>query len=212
MKPNDSLREIEKRAYRSTFQDGLYDIFFGGAFLILASIPLLSYAGIPTLFGYMAGVILVLIVVLGKRHITIPRLGMVEFGSGRKSKRLWLLLACAAFFFLASPLIIMMPGNGLGGEMSQRVGLPIILALGVGPLLVATAYFLDYPRMYIYAAVLFAGMPHSAMMYDFIGWPLNTVLSFGFPGLIILGYGLVLLSRFMAKYPIPSPEVNHAGR
>lgn len=212
MKTLDSLKAIERRAYRSTFEDGIYDIFFGAAFMILASIPAFKYAGIPAVFGYLAGVLLILIVVLGKRQITIPRLGMVEFGPERKSRKFWLLLACLAFLFLTSPLLFMMPGDGFGGGMAERVGLPLMLGFVAGPILVIIAYFLDYPRLYIYTAILFVGIPHSSLLFDYIGRPLNSILSFGLPGVLILGYGLTLLSRFMAKYPKVAQELNHAGQ
>jgi hypothetical protein len=48
-------------------------------------------------------------------------------------------------------------------------------------------------------------------MRDFVGQPMDCLISFGVPGLAILIYGLALLSQFMKKYPLPTPEANHAG-
>jgi len=42
-----NLNEIEKKAYRSTFQDGIWDIFLGLVLLILALGALLSNIGVP---------------------------------------------------------------------------------------------------------------------------------------------------------------------
>ncbi len=96
MKTTDSLKEIERRAYRSTFEDGIYDIQFGLLFLIVACIPILEIVGISRLFGYSLLIISpILLPWLGKRYITIPRMGAVEFGPKRKSK-MRLLLAIGA--------------------------------------------------------------------------------------------------------------------
>jgi len=211
MKAIDSLKQVERRAYRSTFDDGVYDIFFGMGFLILGWIPVLRNLGVPRNFEYLPFLVLPLILWLGKRYITIPRLGAVEFSSKRKARRLLFLVACAGFFLLTLPLLIIQPFKNFGADLSENVGLPMAVGMVAGPRVIAMAYFLDCPRMYIYAALLFFALPHSGLLHDFIGSPLNTLISMGLPGLVILTYGLTLLVNFMKKYPRPTPEVNHAG-
>ena len=39
MEKTESLKEIERRAYRSTFEDGIYDIQFGLLFRFMKSYP-----------------------------------------------------------------------------------------------------------------------------------------------------------------------------
>ena len=112
-KTTESLKQIERRAYRSTFEDGIYDILFGMGFLILAWIPVLESVGIPRLYGYLLGLIPVLCSWLGKRYITIPRLGAVEFGSKRRGKKLLLVVISAAVFFLILPVLMMVAATDL---------------------------------------------------------------------------------------------------
>jgi len=212
MKTTDSLKEIERRAYRSTFDDGIYDMLFGMVFLILALIPVLESVGIPRFYGYLFGIIPVLFSWLGKRYITIPRLGAVEFGPKRRSTRLLFLLICAAFFFLTLPLLFMTTAEGFGGSLAENSGIPLIVGMVVAPLIVVAAYFLDYPRMYIYALVLSFGIPHSGFLYDFVGKPFNSLITFGIPAAAILVFGLTLLFRFMRKYPKPTSEVPDVSR
>ncbi len=211
MKRPDSLKEIERRAYRSTFDDGIYDIAFGFAFLILAWITSLDSIGVPRFYGYMMFAILPLIAIFGKRYISTPRLGSVEFGMRRRSKKKFLAVICIAVLFLQMPLLMMTFANGTFGFLGEGLSVPVAASMIVAPLLIVAAYFIDYPRMYIYAAILFFSVPHAEFMIDFVGHPLECLISFGKPGLTILIYGVVLLSRFMKKYPLPTPEVNHAG-
>jgi hypothetical protein len=212
MEKTESLKEIERRAYRSTFADGIYDMFFGVVFLILAWIPVLESIGIPSLYGYLFGLIPLLMAWLGKRYVTVPRLGAVEFGAKRRSRRLLFLLVCAALFFLTMPLLLMTSAAGFGGSLADNVGLPMGVGLVVAPLILVAAYFLDYPRMYIYAVIIFFSIPHSGFLYDYVSIPFNSLISFGIPGLAILVYGISLLVRFMKRYPKPTQEVAHVSR
>ena len=210
MKTSDSLREIERRAYRSTFDDGIYDIAFGLAFLILAWIPALGSLGISRSFGYLIGVLLIPICVVGKRFITIPRLGGVAFGPKRKTKRKLFLILSVAIIFLVFPLLIMSAELGFPGAMGGNLAIPAAVGTIVALLIVLAGYFLDYMRLYIYAAILVAAYPHAGFLYDYVGAPSDSLISLGAPGVIILIYGIALLSRFVKKYPRPTVEVPHA--
>ena len=211
MKRPDSLKEIERRAYRSTFDDGIYDIAFGFAFLILAWISSLDYVSIPRIYGYALLLLLPVAAVLCKRYISPPRLGAVEFGIRRRSKKRFLIVISIAILFLQMPLLMMFAKTSTLGLVGGSLIAPAQPIMIIAPLLVLGAYLIDYPRMYIYAAILFFVIPHAAFMNRFVDYPLNCLISLGIPGLVILVYGVVLLSQFMKKYPLPTPEVNHAG-
>lgn len=206
MKTNDSLKAVERRAYRSTFEDGVLEITVGMLLLIFAWISALESLGISRFIGYTLLVIPILIPWLGKRFITNPRLGMVEFGSRRKSRRRILLWILAAIVFLTLPLIIMMVGSGIPAGQTWF----FVAAIGA-PVFAIAVFIMDFPRLYLYAAVLAVGVVQSEFLITSIGEPLNAVLSFGLPGLIILIVGLVLLVRFVRKYPKPNSEASHAG-
>jgi hypothetical protein len=139
-------------------------------------------------------------------------MGAVEFGSKRKARKVWLLLACGAFFFMTLPLIYDMAQGGLGGILTGNSAIPAVVGLIVAPMIVIAAYFLDCTRMYLYAALFMFAIPHSDFMYDYVGRPANALMTFGVAGLLILIYGSVLLSDFIRKYPLPATEVSHVDR
>lgn len=204
---SDSLKEIERRAYRSTFEDGIYDIVIGMLFLILAWIPIFESAGIPGLYGYALLLGLAPVPWLGKRFITIPRLGAVEFGEKRKTRRRFSILIGIGTIVLILPLLIMMFSNGFPGGSTWRT-----VGLAMAPILAIAVYFMDYPRLYIYAALLLFCVLEAEVLLSYVGTPLNFFISFAIPGVAILGLGLKLLLGFMRKYPRPTQEAPHVVR
>lgn len=211
METTNSLKEIENRAYRSIFEDGIYDILAAIMFFILAWISVLDYLELPTVYGYLFGIILIPLGVLAKRFITVPRLGAVKFGVGRRKRKLYLLIGCAVFIFLTLPIAPTPSIGGAAAGLAGFSGIPLIVGFMMVPLIVLAAYFLDFPRLYIYALLISFGMIHSGFLSSWVGIPYNSLISFGVPGIIIFLYGLVLLLNFMQKYPKSSPEINHAG-
>ena len=86
-----NLKELERKAWRSVFQDGLWDIYLGLLLMALAIYALLSKTKLPEAqqmviyIGLMAASMLVLWA--GKRFITLPRMGRVKFGPRGKTRR-----------------------------------------------------------------------------------------------------------------------------
>lgn len=199
----ESLKEIERRAYRSTFQDGIYDILFGLMFLIMALIPVLEQVGVSRFAGYALLLVVIALPLVGKRYITIPRMGKVEFGPKRKNRRLLAVIIGAATLFLTLPLYFMIgqgsPLGGLGWKM---------IAVLVAPLLVIAVFAADCPRLYIYTALLLAAVVQAEFLLKLIDAPFNAIYSFGVPGIVITLVGFYLLAKFVRTYP--RAEAGHA--
>ena len=190
------LKEIERRAYRSIFADGIYDIQFGLIFLVFAFIGILEAIGVSRFIGYALLPIPLIIPWLGKRFITIPRMGEVEFGEKRKKRKLIILIIAAVVLFLTLPLIIMIISQNQMGALGWK-----LIAIFAAPLFVLTVYTTDFPRLYIYAALLFASAAEAEFLLSSIGSPLNVILSFGLPGLIITAIGISFLINYVKTHP-----------
>lgn len=207
MEKVESLKEIERRAYRSVFEDGIYDILWGAVFLIGAIVPTLDAIGISRLYGYAALLILPLIPWIGKRFITIPRLGSVEFGPKRKSRGWLLLLACGLVVFLQLPIFVIGPGKSLAGNAQWTY-----IFLMAAPAVAIGVIFVNFPRWYIYLSLMFLAVIQSEILAGYVSGPLASVLCFGLPAVAILSYGCVLLANFIRKYPKSHAEVAHVSR
>lgn len=190
------LKDLERKAYRSTFEDGVYDLAFGIFFLILALLPVFEKIGVSRFAGYTLLVIPMIVPWVGKRFITIPRLGEVKFGAGRRKRSHVAGIIAGAIVILTLPLIIMMVGKTASSGLDWK-----LIVISLIPLFVLAMYAMDFPRLYVYAALLIFAVAETEFLLGLLGSPLNAVLSFGLPGLIISFIGVVLLVKFVRSYP-----------
>jgi hypothetical protein len=140
---------------------------------------------------------------LGKRFITIPRTGMIQ--PGRKIQRR---LTNLAIFMLILGLIAF-----LGILISRMVGSAFILdhPLGILGLVLAAgvallAYLLNASRIYCYAAILFIAFAGGEILAGTITTFDAFALSVTIAGGLILLSGVIILLRFVRKYPRPAIE------
>lgn len=155
-----NLTDIEKRAYRSTFQDGIWDIFLGLILLILAVIALLSNRGMPE--GQQMTVLIVLQVVAlavfigGKKCITVPRMGFVKFGPQRKAKikksRIVLLASVVAGIVVFLVALLAMRSSSAGPSRLMNF-MPLAWVVNAIIVFSLLAYYLDCPRLYAYGVL-----------------------------------------------------------
>ncbi len=204
----ESLKQIEKRAFRAILNDGLFDIFFGTLFLFLAFLPVLESVGISKTYGYLLGAFYAILLWVGRRLITAPRIGRVEYGQSRRKKNLAMTIICIAIFVLTLPLLIMTLAQGV----SFGSGASPSVMLTVGPIIalyIAIAgYFLEYPRLYLYAAVLVFGLVQIEFLHSIVGRPLDSLIGFGISGSVILIYGIGLFLKFLKDHPMPNSEAD----
>ncbi|MFX0039247.1 MAG: hypothetical protein ACFFAB_07935, partial [Candidatus Heimdallarchaeota archaeon] len=148
---NIDLKEIEKKTWRSTLEDGLLDIYFG---ILVLSIGIGITLGdlLPEPFDSLLPIILMIIglilFLLGKKFITQPRLGVVKFGFRQKSrKRKTVIVLSINSIILLILFIIRLINPELGLILPGYIeGLIIGLLFITVPLCFA-AYFLQYERL-----------------------------------------------------------------
>jgi hypothetical protein len=200
------LKKVEKQTYRFTFTDGIYDMAYGSLIFFIAIAPILRETLYPS---YIIFLILPasLIIVLGKRFITVPRIGIVKFNLNRTKSRniIGLLIA------ILVPITVVMVVLTFLGVYNIRVGgyiVPVGAGLFALILLSTIAYIMDYPHFYIYAVSIGLGIPLATLIKPIFGDPLHYLISFGISGILILIYGIITLIKFIKKYPIPHEEIS----
>jgi len=189
-----NLKEIEKKAYRFTFQDGIYDIMFGVLLVSFALAPIIrEVIGL----GYILFVVIPapLILVLGKKYITVPRIGIVKFGLKRRDayKKLVtisVILVIITFILLIMTITKTFPGTL--GTMLDGFAVPLIIGIST---------------FWVYGLIIGVGIIVAEVLYKTVGTPLAGIITFGIPGILILFYGVLILSRFLRKYPLPKEEI-----
>ena len=205
------IKKMEKMAWKSTFQDGLWDIYFGLIIMAMGFPWLGGFFGLPetvgmlvTIFSWDIGAMIILFI--GKKYITRPRMGFVKFGQIRKkrNKNLSLFLGLMVAFTVTTFIFTL-----LGIFQLKMPGFLVMLLIG---LLFITlpfsliAYFLQLKRLYIYALLGGFGLFISELLEPIIGAPFHDVVTFGGIGLVVTLTGLTLFLKFLHKYPLKKEE------
>ena len=206
-----NLKEIERKAYLSYYQDGFWEIFMG-LFLIGSSISsLLSDNDLARILNTVFTVLLIpfLVFALGKKYITIPRMGMVKFGPKRKAKRNKLAVVTSIVVIPSTVLLVLAILHkipvALVNWLNTPYGSPLAFGLLVLIIFYVGAYFSDFKRLYIYGAMFAISMFFSELSYIYNRSLLWHFLPFAICGGIFLAVGLIYLKKFVNKYPEPEP-------
>ncbi len=183
------LEKLEKKVWTEYFDDGWWEIMFGIIFIT-------GYIRTVTDNVWFTGLIFVgvLVAVLGKWLITVPRLGKVEFKVGRIDRQMKMFLLLGVSVILLPILFIGLPEWGIW-EIPEGLG-TWLMALWIMAIFSLIAYFLDFKRIYLYGALFAAKELIWGNFGEVAGMWSSLIL-----GIIVLGAGVVVLSRFLKKYP-----------
>ena len=212
-----NLKEIERKAFRSAHQDGLWDIYIGG--IILSMALMLNPDEGETFLASRLWLYIIcmgvsaMVFLGGKKFITTPRLGQVKFAPQRQRRLLHMafvlggIVAMHILLFTGSVLLWRHPewavqlGIARMDENMERLIVAIISGLMVGPSMVLIAYFNEFTRGYYIAFMLSL----AAFSLIWFGEPLYLVAA----GLMVILPGVTLFIRFLRQHPLPSAEVQH---
>ena len=205
-----SFKTLEKRAFRSFFKDGIYDVFLGlillglGLPFILNEFELIDYETVtmPLLIPLILNIGALVFFIVGKKYITAPRLGIVHFGKTRKRKMMHvkLLLAISVLIGVITFLLSLLKVLPIGG----KTGIPLAgVIFGVQTLLVFSlvAYFMDFTRLYLYAFLFAISLPLTFWLKKnaVLTYPSLWVFSLTAGPMLVVGW--VLFIRFLHQYP-----------
>ncbi len=204
-----NLKEIERKAFRATYQDGLWDMYLG---LVVVSMAIFVYrpeSGYSPLNIILAVLLIALDYSLfraGKKYITQPRLGQVQFGAVRKQKKQTLAIILGVFvliqvglvgltaFAAANPEIGAAVSNSINNRSLELLIVSAIGSLIVGTSMIVMAYFSDFPRGYYIATMMALG----TFLMIYLNHPVYPIV---IGGLIVLP-GLALFVNFLKRYPL----------
>jgi hypothetical protein len=204
--PTD-LRQAERRAFRTAFQDGLWDILVGCFVLMFAIGPLLSEIGMGDFWSSAVFLPLWALVYLGiylvRKHVVAPRSGVVNFGPARKARllRFNIVIFVVLLVGLALGVLSAVHFGSPGWVHTARFGLIVLLSFAVA------AFFLDFPRLYIYGLMLALAPFVGEWLYQRMGAAHHGYpIVFGAATGIILLAGLAQFVRFLRNNPLPPEE------
>ena len=211
MSQNISLKELERKAWTSSFQDGLWDIYLGLLLLAMAVWALLSDVGFSESLGMAIfiglEVLAMLVLWAGKKIVTIPRMGRVRFGPKRKAKLNWVRVILFISVLVGAGVFV--AGLATRANRPEWLNATLIFpaAWMVNAIVVFSlgAYFLDFNRLYLIGVMYALPVPLDIMFREFTDIDLS-FLAFGVPAVVILLTGTVVLIRFLRDYPLLTEE------
>mgnify|MGYP001091461363 CR=1 FL=1 len=211
MSQNINLKELERKAWTSYFQDGLWDIYLGLLLLAMAVSALLSDVGfseswqMTLLIGLE--VLAMLVLWVGKKLITVPRMGRVKFGPKRKAKLSWVMVILFISVLVGAGVFVaglaMRPDRP--GWLNATFFLPAAWVVNTIVVFSLGAYFLDFNRLYLIGVMYALAVPLDILFRQLTDIDLS-FLAYGVPAMVILIVGLVMLARFLRDYPLLPEE------
>lgn len=212
MHPLIDIESIQRRAVLITFEDGLLDCALG---LSLASIALaITLERIIPLEDWWIAILslpLFALFIVGKRLITWPRIGRVEFRNPKKRslRRLLLFLSLLTGLALAvtGAILSFFPPDWIrGGTYLFPLLWFVFFTLGFAVL----GYATDVIRFHSYGLIMAISLPaQQVLRYSGFSWQF-CLIPFLAGAVILTGAGCFLLVRFLRRYPVPEQGPNHA--
>ena len=197
MTQNLNLKELEKKVWTSTFEDGITDIGIG---LVLLVSTICQMFNDERFYLYPLFIVPALFIIVAKKYITTPRLGLVKFSKerNRKSYMLYLIMTISIVFLL------ILTAKGLFQQLPMT---SVIVGAIVFIIPCSIAYILNFDRMYIYAVLFTLSFSLNEITIANTGVIASGAYAWLISGMMITVVGVVYLVRFLHRYPLPEKEV-----
>ena len=183
-----SLKSTEKKIYKTSVSDGLWEILIGSYILEFAIAPLLSSKlgdfWSVVIFLPVWAIVYIAIKIIRKKVVT-PRIGIVKFGKPRTRKlmRFSIIMLVINLIALILGVLVFRYFNQLTGALINGM-FGFILMAGFS----VAGYLLDYPRFYIYGSILLIAPLVGEWLYSF-----HNASHHGFPIVIGVASGLMII-------------------
>jgi hypothetical protein len=205
MDEGTDLKALEKKAWSSYFQDGLWEIVIGTILLGSTLSSALESAGVEDMTRTAIYLPLMmalppLIFTLGKKYITVPRLGVAKFGQRRELNLLKLTAAIAATL---SVNLLMWGLSTVYPEATRGIYGMALVIFDILAIFCLLGYYMDYNGFYIIAVLMVCPEFIIHLLKNYTSFTYYFVVAYGIPAAILIAIGSVALVRFMRKYDVP---------
>lgn len=197
------LKKIERKAYTSYHEDGLIDVFAGFLILSFGVWLILDMAWMGWILWFVA----VSAYAAAKRVFTIPRIGFVKFAPHRVKALLAIAVIVFSLFALLG-VVAFMQVEGGGTPIWLLVAIEnymLVIGVSVAASFCLVGYTFRIRRMYAYALLTLIMFVTGHFLY----FPLYYYVIL--LGTLILLFGLVMLIRFVRRYPVSAADTVGAG-
>ena len=187
---------LKRKIYLAYHQDGILDLVAGSVVLGFG-LNMLTDNIVFLMIGWLAMMLYVLI----KQRVTVPRFGFVRFESQKKTlQKAWVSVGIGvlfmAFFLTLNIFVSRQPTSPETQALIQRYHMVPLSAMLFGLPALAAAIILGLKRFYLYA-LLALGLPLLGALSN-----IETYIPIVTTGAVIILFGTFLLVNFLQKYPL----------
>ncbi|MFC1879047.1 hypothetical protein ACFLZW_03960 [Chloroflexota bacterium] len=206
MSDNKTLKAVDRKIFKSYFEDGLLDMFLAAFVLMLAVGPFLSeplgdFWASMVFLPFFGVVYLVLRYI--RRRVVTPRIGRVKWGEMRKKKlRTWttIMLVINVIFLVLGVMAFFRP-NASGYTV------PIGFSVSTLILFTAAGYMLDFSFLYVYGIFTALAIPIGEWLYQTAGFSHHGFpVVFGTLSGIMFARGLYKFITLVKETPLQMEE------
>ena len=199
---NIKLKELEKNTWKTSYENGLIDIAIGLICIVSAVCHIFDDIRYFLMPLYL---IPILFLMLTKKYITIPRMGLVKFNKRRKRKSTIFIAVMTSVLIFLVILTIVLKTNYLPEGIAARIIISAIMLL----ICFANAFFLNFNRLYIYGIVITGAFNLNEYIRENPGFLAEGGYAYLFAAIVILITGSIYLIKFLKKYPLPIKRTYH---
>jgi MFS family permease len=203
---NKILKSVDRKIFKTYFEDGLIDMFLAAFVLMFALGPFLSRPlgdfWASMIFLPFWGVVYLLLWVI-RRRVVAPRIGSVKWGEMRKKKLRTgtIILFVINVIFLILGLVSFFAPIASGYAMSIRFSVMMLI------LFTAAGYMLDFNFLYVYGILAALAMPVGEWLYQTVGFSHHGFpVVFGTLSAIMFARGLYKFITFVKETPLQLEE------
>lgn len=184
------LKELEKNTWKTSYENGLIDIAIGLICIVSAVCHIFDDIRYFLMPLYL---IPILFLMLTKKYITIPRMGLVKFNKRRKRKSAIFIAVMTSVLILLVILTIVLRTNYLPEGIAARIIISAIMLL----ICFANAFFLNFNRLYIYGIVITGAFNLNEYIRENPGFLAEGGYAYLFAAIVILITGGIYLIKFL---------------
>ena len=196
---------LKRKVYLAYHQDGILDLV-AGSIVLGFGLNMLTDNIVFLMIGWLAMMLYVLI----KQRVTVPRFGFVRFESQKKTtQKAWISVGIGvlfvAFFLILNVFVSRQPTSPEAQAWIQRYHMVPLSAMLFGLPTLAAAIFLGLKRFYLYMLL--------AVVLPLLGALVNieTYIPIVTTGAIMVAFGTFLLVTFLQKYPLNAEGEDASG-
>jgi len=202
MELKTNLKQLEKNTAAGIFQTGLVEIVIGLIFIV--SFLSMIFDDIRYYINILY-IVPIIFIVLAKKYIVDPRMGVVKFARRRMRKSMLLGITITTFLVIMVTFTIFGSINTIAEFINPRWIISGIIFF----ICIVIAYFMSFDRMYIYAFLLAGAFNLSEEIRENTWFISEGGYAYLFASIVLIVIGSVYLIRFLKKYPLPEEGVSY---